>query len=483
MGPPPEAVCGHALFLARLAQQIADDNAGQAHHFGTPLPWLTWMLVATGSGAWRNPALPVVLGEWGEPWPNAFPELQIMTTHALSNLLEVRCQDVPGFNQWRNGRALWEIAEECAVAIVQDFTAQSGRAAEEKEKVRDKAYGKFSRLDTDGDGFLSFNEFLAGNLNLANAEEKFNEKDKDGDGLLSLDEFAVRAMDEYLYLEYWNPIEGSLPNFIEMIVNGGTVAPDLRKQFAYSWSFRELKEFGMPIHYGRTAIQKCEAYKHGNIFWQKNCTQCNEPLGVGVDEIERFLLVPPGRQGFFVKCNDCGRYTFFREDVGGQPDCGSWWMSLVTGWLNHEFDADLMDLGFSMRDSLGSEADPLVRGLVEWLLNHANGEITCQAVLDQLAVRVGDRCFATLDAEQFGKLTVDVVLGILTGEQNDFPPPDPMAGDNIATHIPIPEGLECISCASENLSIHSTYLWMRNPPGALVADPVPGGIEDNVNEE
>lgn len=53
---------------------------------------------------------------------------------------------------------------------------------------------RFKKLDTDGDGFISLDEFKAGpqgKKDPAKAEEIFKKKDKNGDGKLSPEEFAA----------------------------------------------------------------------------------------------------------------------------------------------------------------------------------------------------------------------------------------------------------------------------------------------------
>ena len=54
----------------------------------------------------------------------------------------------------------------------------------------------FKKLDTDGDGSISLEEFKAsprGQKDPAKAEEFFKKKDKDGDGKLSLEEFKAEG--------------------------------------------------------------------------------------------------------------------------------------------------------------------------------------------------------------------------------------------------------------------------------------------------
>jgi hypothetical protein len=67
--------------------------------------------------------------------------------------------------------------------------------AETAKRKHDPAKA-FKKLDTNGDGFLSLEEFKAsphGQKDPAKAEEMFKKKDKDGDGKLSLEEFAAHG--------------------------------------------------------------------------------------------------------------------------------------------------------------------------------------------------------------------------------------------------------------------------------------------------
>ena len=50
----------------------------------------------------------------------------------------------------------------------------------------------FKRLDKDGDGKLSIDEYR-GRKEASEVEAKFKELDKDGDGKLSMEEYSARA--------------------------------------------------------------------------------------------------------------------------------------------------------------------------------------------------------------------------------------------------------------------------------------------------
>ena len=68
-------------------------------------------------------------------------------------------------------------------------------AAKGDKPKRDPAE-MFKKLDTNGDGKISLDEFKAGPLGQkdpAKAEEIFKKKDKDGDGFLSLEEFSAEG--------------------------------------------------------------------------------------------------------------------------------------------------------------------------------------------------------------------------------------------------------------------------------------------------
>jgi hypothetical protein len=83
-----------------------------------------------------------------------------------------------------------------ALAVSVSF-ANAADAAKKEAKAEKKGATpeeRFKKLDTNGDGFISLEEFKAspaGQKDAAKADEIFKKKDKDGDGKLSAEEFAA----------------------------------------------------------------------------------------------------------------------------------------------------------------------------------------------------------------------------------------------------------------------------------------------------
>jgi len=69
-------------------------------------------------------------------------------------------------------------------------------AADNGAKPKRDPADLFKKLDTNGDGKISLDEFLAGPMGKKDpekAKEIFKKKDKDGDGFLTLEEFSAHG--------------------------------------------------------------------------------------------------------------------------------------------------------------------------------------------------------------------------------------------------------------------------------------------------
>ncbi|MBI5393951.1 MAG: EF-hand domain-containing protein [Verrucomicrobia bacterium] len=70
-------------------------------------------------------------------------------------------------------------------------TAGEGKKGGDKPKVDPETY--FKKLDTNGDGKVSKEEFMAKQKDAEKGAAAFKAKDKDGDGCLTLDEFKAHG--------------------------------------------------------------------------------------------------------------------------------------------------------------------------------------------------------------------------------------------------------------------------------------------------
>jgi hypothetical protein len=99
------------------------------------------------------------------------------------------------FTLRRNPMRLWRWLLVAVVASV--LTAGTAWAQEQKksEKPRATPEERFKKLDKDGDGFVTLDEFLAQAAKKPELKEKlekaFKAMDKDSDGKLTLDEYKA----------------------------------------------------------------------------------------------------------------------------------------------------------------------------------------------------------------------------------------------------------------------------------------------------
>lgn len=76
-----------------------------------------------------------------------------------------------------------------AIVAILALTAPLGMA---KDKEKATPEERFKKLDTNGDGKLSLEEFT-GKKDAEKAKEEFTKLDKDSDGFLSLEEFSAKV--------------------------------------------------------------------------------------------------------------------------------------------------------------------------------------------------------------------------------------------------------------------------------------------------
>ena len=81
-----------------------------------------------------------------------------------------------------------------ALVVTATFaTAEDKPAAPAAEKPKHNPEEMFKKKDSNSDGSVSKEEFLAGAKDAAKAEEAFKHKDKDSDGKLSKEEFSAHG--------------------------------------------------------------------------------------------------------------------------------------------------------------------------------------------------------------------------------------------------------------------------------------------------
>ena len=82
----------------------------------------------------------------------------------------------------------------CALSLCSAFSLQAQAPGGGKGGQHMSPEDRFKKLDTNADGFLSKEEFLAGPFGQKNptlAAQKYAEMDKKGDGKVTLDEFKA----------------------------------------------------------------------------------------------------------------------------------------------------------------------------------------------------------------------------------------------------------------------------------------------------
>ncbi|MEK0445015.1 MAG: hypothetical protein RLZZ399_336 [Verrucomicrobiota bacterium] len=79
-----------------------------------------------------------------------------------------------------------------AIAALLALSAPLTFAKEKGEKPKHSPEESFKKLDTNGDGKVSVDEFTAKAKDAEKAKEKFKTLDADGDGSLTLEEFSAK---------------------------------------------------------------------------------------------------------------------------------------------------------------------------------------------------------------------------------------------------------------------------------------------------
>ncbi len=487
MGPPPENVCAHAWQLALEAEAIAADHTKHnmedgkdRKHMTAPLPWLAWLLVATGSLVWRHPSCPSFAGLWGcEPWPGAVVELGFMAAKSVFWTLKRHFRSVAGFPEWLEGELcgapedpfLRQIASSCATQIVIGFTQRIGASASAERAVSGKK-------------------------------------------------------ELYRYLGTWDFRQGTLPFWIACMARGYATAlphgsetnrPQLKPEnedetvplglpniFTRGWAFPELAKL-MPIFNARTALQPCTcrhetadptaarrvgSSQRTHLFWQECCDLCGEPLA-GVIEQARFVMPPVCGTGFFFRCTSCDHYTFHMayvaeaapdgvgvvttdEDGTSVHDVAVETNSLpadasIAIWAIRMDDAcgiSLSDLGKAAREwAASSIPPPAINRAAQWLISQLHKPKTWNvaALLEPSLKELCAPNYADLDDSEMGELLLGLLCETLAGSPRKPAPAVPRKEKTPS--VKRPAGFICSLCESgDHISQRSTFLWLRHRP-------------------
>jgi len=558
-GPPPAALCAHMRRLVEEAHAIAvvgdqhlppDEvepqiqdsapNSGDSpsRRSDIPLSWISWLMAATGSAAWRHPEYPPIEGPWAEEWTGASMELQFMAEETMRQVLSFEMMTVVGFGPWidrqqgaaRRSAVISKLASDCALDIVTGITG------------RVPAKGVAPDCDTG--------------------------KKTNPDG-------SRKSNKDYRYLRSWDPREATLPKWVSILTCGyprntrrksslnesgdgasanaptsseGSTSPEklpgLPNDFKRGWAFPPLASL-TPLRNDRTALQLClepecvkkhkeemapktrsqkEPWPRTQFFWTESCRGCGARISNIVKEQDRFVLPPDWKRGFFFRCRRCASYTYLRECVEADyPPSEDQKSVIETGvenlpeiaaemsanaltgraeWLGAQLEDELSItlemLGEAARTSLISRGpqEDIVRTL-EWFVSKIP-----KRQIDRLRARQGAKNESDseienqlADPDYLGSLILKNMAGAGIDDLNDhdagvlflqilldelaasiYDPPKGPKRKKTQPFVKRPPELVCDACKSAEYLLRSSVLWILTlpPNGVFVGRNQPG---------